>query len=429
MIKKIYNNKIIFWFFMLQPFIDVITAFMIKNTEISLTLGIVIRTVFLFYSLMYLLFFTKQKKKYFWIYISLIFLYCLVMLLVNFNLNPNFIIVREVTNLAKLFYFPVLCFFFYAFTKDGHKISLRSILIPTSIIGGIILFGDITNTGNVSYGTSLISKIGQVGWFYSPNEIGALLGVLFPLIFYVFAKDTTKYTIGLLLINMYSLFIIGTKVAFLSMVITIFGVILFKFFRWIFYKEQISKKLGYLFLSVLLVFVLVTPFAPITHNMGVHLTDLRLDSITDIFGAKNEVENVVFNGREDYLKETKKVYEKSTKTQQIIGTGRESNFIEEKKVKAYIERDFHDVFYANGVLGFVLFLVPLVCFLLLAIKRILFDIKNNANTYSAMLLMCLCIGLGAAYISGHVLLAPAVSIYVALILSLLYVETDKKVIK
>ena len=59
--EKIYTKKIISIIIVLQPIIDILTFFMKEYANMDVTVGVVIRTLFLLYALIYIIFSEKIK--------------------------------------------------------------------------------------------------------------------------------------------------------------------------------------------------------------------------------------------------------------------------------------------------------------------------------------------------------------------------------
>ena len=90
--------------------------------------------------------------------------------------------------------------------------------------------------------------------------------------------------------------------------------------------------------------------------------------------------------------------------------------------------DFFDVFFNHGLIGFVLILGPLI---LLTIYLIINNLKHFKKILKQperiIYLYAFFIGLAISFISGHTLVAPAVSIFViiSLILNIQLIETKE----
>ena len=72
---KFYNNKILCIFLLLQPFIDILTSFMTRYLDVSITIGSISRFLFLIYAIIYLIFINKEHKKFKIIYFFLFAIY------------------------------------------------------------------------------------------------------------------------------------------------------------------------------------------------------------------------------------------------------------------------------------------------------------------------------------------------------------------
>lgn len=89
-----------------------------------------------------------------------------------------------------------------------------------------------------------------------------------------------------------------------------------------------------------------------------------------------------------------------------------------------MENDYHAVFYYYGYLGFGLYIAFLLFFAFLIIKRLVRDFKGSLSMENFMLLLCLMLQLGLAQFSGSLLRRPNVSIYLSIILALIYYKTE-----
>src|SRR5699024_7229978 len=73
-----------------------------------------------------------------------------------------------------------------------------------------------------------------------------------------------------------------------------------------------------------------------------------------------------------------------------------------------IEMDFFDMFFSYGVIGSLFLLIPLVY---LCVKILVFPIHIE----KALLLFTLCLCFGIAFLAGHVIFAPSVMTYLAIL--------------
>ena len=123
------------------------------------------------------------------------------------------------------------------------------------------------------------SKIGSRGWFFAGNDLSALFAIMFPIVVLYSIYKTTSfskiyYWIPTIL-AMYASIMVGTKVGYGAIVLTL-GVALF--FSFIEYIINRKKKKGFTYLVNTIVaavvlggLIVLTPHTPIAKNMGIHM--------------------------------------------------------------------------------------------------------------------------------------------------------------
>jgi len=125
----------------------------------------------------------------------------------------------------------------------------------------------------------------------------------------------------------------------------------------------------------------------------------------------DKIEDLVLNGRDEYLEEYTKI--ERSGIDRLIGVSRNNTYTNGK----IVERDFYDLHYGYGIIGFVLILIFPLAFLLISLKdrfKKLRNIFDDINLYYIAVLL----GFGIALIAGHTLFSPAVSIYLALVIAI-----------
>ncbi len=88
-----------------------------------------------------------------------------------------------------------------------------------------------------------------------------------------------------------------------------------------------------------------------------------------------------------------------------------------------LENDWPALFYFYGYLGLALYAGFVLFFLFLVLKRLIQDFKGSFTLFNFCLFVCLLLQIGLAQFSGAVLRRPNVSIYLALVLALIYYQT------
>ena len=102
----------------------------------------------------------------------------------------------------------------------------------------------------------------------------------------------------------------------------------------------------------------------------------------------------------------------------IFGLGKNIKNVDDdlKYIQYNVERDFHDIYFCYGLIGTLLFFVYPIILIVNNFKKIF-----NRNFFNDRQKIAYCIsivlGLMIAFLCGHVLPYPAVSTYLALIVS------------
>ncbi len=176
--SKKHMLNIIIIFLIAQPLLDLVTSLMVRFTDVHITIGIVIRALFLVALVIYYVFAFKSKhKKKVLVYLGVVFIYVICFLAIVIFQKGSGSLFAEVKSLFKTFYFPIIliCLFDILYTNREH-INTKYITITALIYFVLILLPYITGTGFLSYRAY---KPGIAGWFYAANEVGTILGLLF----------------------------------------------------------------------------------------------------------------------------------------------------------------------------------------------------------------------------------------------------------
>lgn len=429
--KKIYNNKIITLFIILQPIIDILVYFFKKDLMIPLNFSLVIRISFLIYTLIYLFIINKTFKKY--IYFFSIAAILIFAINIGYNIffnNSNFVF-EEIKNIIKILYFPYTFLFFTIYNKNSEKkLSFNILMINILILSTSLMIAKITSTEMCSYYPTINCINGTSGWIYSANELSMILVMLFPVMLYIFFE--TKYSFSSIISLVLCIFCIlelGTKAPYVALlIILIITFIIQIIISFIKSSKTALKNSGIVILIILMIYF-ITPTIPVCYN------NFNLFKSYNIYckmpmelereiTKKESVENQIFGGREERLKEFEVYYEKPSNIDKFIGLGYE-NYNEDGEIKnVLIERDFHDLLFQYGYLSIIIIFLPITFYLIKYMKYIIKKPIKIINYKNIMILGCI-ICLGGSYISGHVLFSPAVTIYISYILGLVVNENEK----
>ena len=103
-------------------------------------------------------------------------------------------------------------------------------------------------------------------------------------------------------------------------------------------------------------------------------------------------------------------YNNSNTLQKIFGIGYIENYGTDNLNLKTIEMDYYDILFRNGIIGFILILLPLILIIIKIVKNLKYNELTFNLTISTILILIL------SLFSGHILIAPSVSIYVIIIL-------------
>ena len=388
-------NTIIALFLIIQPFLDLITGICIHTLNINFTLGIIVRIIFLVFICIIVLFVFKKKNLL--VPYLIIGLYS-ILYIVGLYLYKDKVILFEIQNLVKVFYFPLLFISFYSI-KDEIKISNMTLFTVVFLYLILIFVPTVLNVGYKSYE---ITKAGTLGFFNSANEISGIISILTPVLFLIFYES--KKIIPIILFSIMYLVVIlmmGTKTPLLSLGITLFVSIIY---LWRYLIK--IKKVKYIFISILILLIgcigliIIFPKTNFYKNIRTHLDYLELDHITDVFQDEELVDHFIFSSRLKFLTNKSRIYSRSNVYQKVFGIG----YINNNKETKMIEMDYFDILYSHGICGFLIFFIITV--------YILFKTLEKSSKYSYKSLMqhvSLFFILFLAFFTGHILIAPSVS--------------------
>ena len=410
-IKK--NINIICMLFLLSgPIIDFVTGVMLHVFDISLTLGLVLRILFLFFIFYVTTFVYKKKNNLLYYLIFIIYLLLFILGLALFKDNPNYF--REIQNTFRLFYFPLLLVSLFSIRKE-IKITNLSLVITICLYLILIFIPLALGVGFESYA---ITKEGTLGFYNSANEISAIIAILTPILFIIFYESKNViFKLFITFIYLVVILSVGTKTPLLALILSLCVV-----FIYILYKALVDKKYHVvttftaIIVALSLVIIIIAPKTSFYKNIEVHLDYLKVDNVFDIFKDKELVDHFIFSQRLTFLNNKEKLYDKSNTYQKLFGLGYYDNG---KELKS-IEMDYFDVYYNQGIVGFIIFFVPYIYVLISVIKE-----RNAFSFRQLMLYLSLFLVIILSLFTGHIITAPSVSIIVCFLL-LSIIKKDKK---
>lgn len=433
--------KLLYIFLILHPIMDLGTALMTRFEIGMVSIGVILRGLFLFLMLVYLFFFNSSKyKKKSICYIFLIFIFSVIYFLTKPELLNKSFLLNEGIYLFKYMYFPIVftCLFNLhdEAVLDKNKI-VNIFFINLLVYSFLIIIPFITNTSFNSYAKN--KGVGVVGWFFSANEIGAILSIIFPLVFLYINKSVKLSIVLSLLLVLFSVMLMGTKVAFFGCVGAIIVVL---FYYIINFKKY--KKTHFVLTIVLLLFVfLISSNLPVMKNINRRMRYYnsvnnasvveksttndssnkqveKKDNKTITNNNQARIDNTnpkfMLSSRDRLWSRVYNIYKTRDLGEKLFGIGFSNrNSIDDARIEKLIEMDFFDIVLRYGILGLIIYLLPFMMVGFLLVKDILIN-KFKMTIEQYLFLYSTIVGLGAGFIAGHVFSSPPVSIYMALLM-------------
>lgn len=438
MSKLDFKQKLIVIFFLALPFVDLATSLSTRFIDFPITIGIVVRGLSLAASVLYVCFYTKCKyKKHTILYILSVGIFAVLYFLTKPDIWQLSSLLTEVIAAFKYLYFPIMLFCLYNIFQDFHinaDIIKRIILTNCFVYAAMMLIPYFTGTGFSSYEWSFG---GTTGWFYAANEIGPILVALS--ICMLDLMDNNKMKNVLLCIPIiYSISIMGTKVSYIGIIATVLIVCFIFILK--------TKKNRFVLPGSLLAILLLCSIGSVAvENMG---TLAGLDKLPPSSEVETELPteeddypidkipqstvqliqgnkllylvNRVTSNRILYFFENWKAYTSNGLSTILFGFGwAERPSLNNMYYKTLIEIDIFDILLHYGVIGFLIYFAPFA-FLVYKFFCKLKYIKIESYAY----ILAVILGVGISCIAGHVFGAPAVSIYLILLLLLVVQQTE-----
>ena len=457
----------------LQPLLDIL-AFWTKSPEG--TLAGYIRLAIMLLLPLYLLFTLKEKKR-FILSMAAIALVCLLHILNCMRVgyvNMAF----DISYAAKTAQMPILavCFMHCIRNEQTRNQAYWGLFFAAAITAASIGLSWLTGTANVTYGAGL----GISGWVIDDNRCANSVIVVTLAAFSVFcAVKSDKLLINILVPALALLVLLsnGTKACYLAIYVIFTGFALFLLAEKVLKGTELKKPVVITLLALSLLAVVLTPLTPMykvrhaqtsfaEQNQGEVETKLQelgydIDTLTDEEKLSDPVVRQVY---EDYyrkmlwcimpnmfdrftLDEIVTKYDFTTDAQTLINVRQiKSTYaslmwdhsdslthlfgIDVSDIwltgSCDLENDWPAIYYYYGIVGFGAYLAFLLYFVFLIIRRLFKNFKTAFTADNFILLITFALLVGLAQFSGSVLRRPNVSVYMSLVLGLIYYQTVVK---
>ena len=413
-IKKNFNLLLII-FILLQPILDLITGIGLHVFQANITVGIIVRMLFLLFVLYSVLFVFKKKKNF--LYYGILLFYAIFYVVGIIFYKDGIGLFEEIQGLCRVFYFPVLLISLYSI-KEEITISKMTLMVVLLTYLVCIL---VPNCLNIGFETYEITKAGTLGFFNSANEISGIISLLTPIMVLILIK--IKKVVPIIIISLLYLYIIltiGTKTPLLSLIITIFFT-----YIWFIIKAVKVKKYKRIGISIIALFIfstallLILPKTTFYKNIETHLNYLKLDNVTEVFEDEKLVDHFIFSSRLKFMENRKATYQDSSLYQKLFGIG----YLNNKKEAKAVEMDYFDIYYNHGLIGFIIYFGIYGYFFYLIMKE-----RKQMNFEQYMLYISVLLSIILSFFTGHIITAPAVSLLVTILLLMLLKKKKKRLL-
>lgn len=411
-LNKLYSEKIIRVLLILFPFIELITSISIIKFNATITPGKIYKLLLLVYAAVYLLFVDKKNRLMSYTIVAVVAATCIANVVFTIENLSIKLMYSKVLELSGFVAFPIYTAFFIAYVKNNNKLPMDALVTVATIYGVVIFIADITGTSFTSRSGYL--EFGKKGWFYSANEVGQLLTILYPIVLYKLVQNRSISRYISFVLCSYCLLNIGTKAALFGMVGTLTFAIIFSAILALFKNKSLSKtilSIGSIALIITLSVLKFTPtFKYMEHEYNVTTTE-NGDVPTD---------EIIFTGRQDKLEIQIEKFENSSIVNKLFGikdsikeSGGDSKYL-------IVERDFHDALFNYGIVGVLFYCIIIITIMLKFILYIFKNFKENCKFSNFALGMAASLGIFAAYMSGHTLSSLTTSFFLSIILAKIY---------
>ena len=441
--SNILEKKFFYLFIILQPILDLLTSFMSRNMDLPLTIGIIARSLFMVYMFMYALFVYRPQGRIYkysrWILIG-IGVYIITFLGYTL-LSKDTSIITEIKGVIKLFYFPiVLTGVFILNEKDSLEISNNFLMYLLLGYTGVIFIATITGTYFRSYNEYLYG-LGTVGWFFAANEIGSIIAILTPftIINIIENKLNIVNIISIILCILSSLYM-GTKVPFIGFIGSLGILMVYIIFTYIFtkikkistslfYKSPVYKNLMFNYGHIVHKIVQFIE-GPKDENPATKPMDPNEEVVVvepeeqepeiNMHINQDDLVGSLLSNRTAVAEEIKNIYKKSSIVEKLVGLGHVIEIKSGISTDKTIEMDQLDIFYRYGIVGTILYFGQLIMLIGVIIKSLFRNARYLLDLDIITCMIAIFLGIAIAFSSGHVLTAPAVSIFIILSIIKLY---------
>lgn len=459
----------------LQPVLDIF-AFWTKNPDATISGYLRLLIMVAFPVVIFLKLKGKDRLRFF-LAMAAIGTVCAAHLINTLRVGPVSF-VYELSYTAKTAQLPILavCFVYCIRSEQTRNQAYWGLFFAALIMAVGLGLSVITGTSNVTYGTGL----GISGWVIDDNRCANSVIVVTLAAFSVFCSiklDKAPVNIIVPVLALIILLSNGTKACYFAVYIIFAGFALFMIVERLIKGTPYNKKIVVLLLLLSVFAAVLTPFTPmykvrytqqefadgIQGEVEQQLTALgydvdRLteeDILTDpvvkevYYNYYYKIMWIVSPGLFDRFtpEEILKEFDFTTDSNILINTRRIKTAYTsllwnrgDSMTKLFgidisdlwlvgkvdLENDWPAIYYYYGYFGFAAYMGLVLWIVYLVLRRVLINFKTAFTTDNYILLVTFSLLVGLAQFSGSVLRRPNVSIYMALVMGLIYYQAVVK---
>ena len=370
-------------------------------------------------------------------------------------------IITDATNFIRVIQMPLFAFCFISFMRANDKCFRaveNALIVNFWIITVSVVISVVTGTQNPTYQQT---GFGLLGWFATSNAQSAVLSLLAPIVIClcIYRKKNLAVFIATVAASFVQLYLVGTRLAFLAIFVTVAGVLMIMILT-----KKFSMKYALVLVAGLVLCCAFFKQSPMYLNQAMYI-DVMADKQSDAVSMMEEAatsEDQTDTDQEKLLHALRVVYRHySRRLCQRFGvdvvmekynytsTISELTAVRNQKITfckllmdehpflarlfgmeldrmtfdGYVfdvENDFHGIFFLYGAAGLALMILFLLYFLFLIARALIKDFKTYFTLQTGAYGMGLCMCLVYAYFTAGMLRRPNSSFYLSIMLAVVY---------
>ncbi len=441
--SSLIKSNLLFIVLILQPILDILSYI---QKEMPVSFSGILRLLFTLLIPVYALIFSKDRKKLI-ITLSIFAVFSALHILNGFRLGYGdlFLDVKYIL----LVMHALLLFFSFMFLYEKEDI-IRQIKAALPVILLII-----TATYYLSFFlksglyTYVGTTIGWTGWNNIPNVFSIVVASLFPFAAYFCIYHKKKWALLFLIPISFTYILNGTKTAYLTLIFTLLGFLVFVIMEFFVQKKDKFPLLVSVFLAVLIVCsVLGYPYSPRYKIDTLNLENLQnseaflsgkdpeefvklLDKkMVEKFGKERVLaaykDRATAEGAADVrlrkIIYASLVWEDTDTLTKFVGFEQGAMQIDGETYD--LESDLPALYFYYGYIGFALYMGLVAYFWLRLIKHLLLHFKESFTPFNMAIFLSYGLLMVSAAYTGYLFRKPSAAIYLAIVFLLIYCRTE-----